>query len=203
MRILIVERTIYTANTIKRGLKNRFRCDIMITSKPADAVELMRGFQPQLLLCNVDLMDDFDSVALVRKLRQLHQFDIIYITNQLSKSLLNRALSTFPANFLVEPTDDDIYVAVKLVEHALRVDTENLLTPNTKGSTLHRLFTRTELQILQLIRQKKNTKEIAETLFLSPSTIKNYRHNICAKLGLKPENNALLKWVLQNGQLIP
>ena len=44
--------------------------------------------------------------------------------------------------------------------------------------------------------------EIAETLHLSRYTIKNHRHNICRKLELADENNALLKWVVQHGHLL-
>jgi DNA-binding NarL/FixJ family response regulator len=44
--------------------------------------------------------------------------------------------------------------------------------------------------------------DIAETLHLSRYTVKNHRHTICRKLQLRDENNALLKWVVENGNLI-
>ena len=64
------------------------------------------------------------------------------------------------------------------------------------------VLSETELRILRLIREKKTTLEIADVLHLSRYTIKNHRHAICRKLELRDENNALLKWVAQNGQLL-
>ncbi|MNI91060.1 Spore germination protein GerE [compost metagenome] len=62
------------------------------------------------------------------------------------------------------------------------------------------LLTKIEYDILRLIAQKKTTKEIAETLFISPYTVKNHRHNICTKLQLEEENNAILKWAIKNSE---
>ena len=55
-----------------------------------------------------------------------------------------------------------------------------------------------ELTVLQLIAKGKSSKEIANTLYLSPYTIKNHRNHICRKLGLDEGHNALLRWALEH-----
>ena len=45
-----------------------------------------------------------------------------------------------------------------------------------------------ERRVLRLIALNKTTKEIAQELFLSPSTIETHRKNICAKLDLHGPN---------------
>jgi DNA-binding NarL/FixJ family response regulator len=58
------------------------------------------------------------------------------------------------------------------------------------------LLTQTERKVLRLISESRSTKEIAETLFVSPRTIDSHRANIAEKLGLKGPN-ALLRWALE------
>jgi len=63
---------------------------------------------------------------------------------------------------------------------------------------MNKKLTATESRILGLIAQQKNSKEIAELLFVSEKTIRNHRYNIKKKLDLPKENNSLLKWAILN-----
>ena len=63
---------------------------------------------------------------------------------------------------------------------------------------MNKKLTATESKILGLIAQQKNSKEIAELLFVSEKTIRNHRYNIKKKLDLPKENNSLLKWAILN-----
>ncbi len=64
--------------------------------------------------------------------------------------------------------------------------------------TTNKKLTATESRILSLISQQKQSKEIAELLFVSEKTIRNHRYNIKKKLDLPKENNSLLKWAIIN-----
>jgi len=46
------------------------------------------------------------------------------------------------------------------------------------------LLSERELEILQLIVQKKNSKEISEALSISPNTVSRHRKNMIAKVGV-------------------
>ena len=59
-------------------------------------------------------------------------------------------------------------------------------------------FTSMEKVVLRKIAENLTTKKIAEALFLSESTIKNHRHNICQKLELPATTHSLLSWVLSH-----
>lgn len=59
-----------------------------------------------------------------------------------------------------------------------------------------------EINILKLIAQKKTSSEIADMMFISPKTVSNHRSNISKKLQLSGEQNALLKWALENKNLL-
>ena len=58
-------------------------------------------------------------------------------------------------------------------------------------------LTPTEQRVLHLIAEKKSTREIAETLFISPRTVENHRANICRKLNLGG-SFSLLRFAIEN-----
>ncbi len=55
-------------------------------------------------------------------------------------------------------------------------------------------LTRMEKKVFRLIGEEKSSKEIAQLLFVSPKTISNHRYNICKKLEIGGEPNALLNY---------
>ncbi len=59
-------------------------------------------------------------------------------------------------------------------------------------------FTNKEKAILSLIRENLTTKQIADQMNVSESTVKNHRHNICKKLELPPATHSLVNWVMRN-----
>jgi DNA-binding NarL/FixJ family response regulator len=65
----------------------------------------------------------------------------------------------------------------------------------TKLSALE-VLTPTERTVLGLIAEYRTNNQIAETLFISPATVKTHRRNICAKLDLEG-NHALMKFAVE------
>ena len=59
-----------------------------------------------------------------------------------------------------------------------------------------------QVNILKLIARQKTTVEIANMLFISPKTVSNHRGNIGKKLNLSGEQNGLLKWAIENRDLL-
>jgi DNA-binding NarL/FixJ family response regulator len=62
-------------------------------------------------------------------------------------------------------------------------------------------LTAAERKILKLIAQERSTKEIAETLFVSPRTVDTHRNNICQKLNLHG-SNSLYKFAMDVKHLL-
>ncbi len=70
------------------------------------------------------------------------------------------------------------------------------------GKELLPSFTNKEKAVLLLIRDSLTTRQIAEHMNVSESTVKNHRHNICKKLALPASTHSLLNWVLRNQELL-
>lgn len=85
------------------------------------------------------------------------------------------------------------YVSPKLLT-GLVIDDETTQTDQTNLDKL----TPAEKKILRLIAEQKNSKEIAELLFISERTVENHRRSIIQKLNLPKEKNVLLIWALQH-----
>ena len=68
----------------------------------------------------------------------------------------------------------------------LEKNLNDITAPILRGlSTKYLKLTPAEMQVANLIKQGKNTKEIADALFMSTRTIEAHRYNIRNKLGLK------------------
>tara|TARA_B100000497_G_C7691147_1_gene420269 strand:+ start:2369 stop:2998 length:630 start_codon:yes stop_codon:yes gene_type:complete len=76
-----------------------------------------------------------------------------------------------------------------------------LLIKAESNSTLDKLSDK-EVNILKLIARQKTSAEIGDMLFISPKTVTNHRNNISKKLDLDGKQNALLKWAMENKNLL-
>ena len=57
------------------------------------------------------------------------------------------------------------------------------------------LLSKREIQILEIVMAGKTNQEIAESLFLSPLTVKNHMQNIMKKLKVKSRGHAVTKGI--------
>lgn len=199
VRVLIIEDEIIIARFIEQQLLSSFACTTRIAVSVQEARIAMQEWLPHLLLCDINLQEAQSGIELITELRRDFSFEVIYITSYQHRSIIEQASATNPANYIIKPVDEaQLFAGVQLVMNKITQPTsagERIANPVSALNA-------TEISILQLIRDRKTTKEIAQTLFLSPYTIKNHRHNICRKLQLEEENNALLKWVMQHNTLL-
>jgi len=198
MRILIVESDLAIARFIEQQLVDNFDCDVHIATNCDDAKVEMHIFLPQLLLCDVSLKAGEGGLELVSELKRQYVFEVIFLSSSHSKATILQATKMQPVNYLFKPLGAaDIFAVITLVKPHITANAQLGRLRYSKQSP-RQPFSATELEVLRRIVQRKTTREISEELFLSPYTVKNHRHNICRKLGLKAENNALLKWALEN-----
>ncbi|WP_193194026.1 response regulator [Nostoc sp. MG11] len=69
--------------------------------------------------------------------------------------------------------------------------------PAVKQNSYQQLLSERELEVLTLVTQGKNNREIARALHLSEGTVKNYVSQILARLGVRDRTQAAL-WAKQN-----
>jgi len=80
------------------------------------------------------------------------------------------------------PLDERQRTYVQIMETNL----EDILSPFIRGTSMKFIhFTPTEIQVANLVKQGKSTKDVAELLNLSTKTIEFHRDNIRKKVGIK------------------
>lgn len=72
----------------------------------------------------------------------------------------------------------------------------SFITENATPSNHKTLLSNREKEILYLISQGKSSQEIADTLFISKTTVDTHRKNMCRKLELQG-SHALLQYALE------
>lgn len=192
-RVLIVEDEIIIARFIEQQLEAHFNCQTAIAISSREAIAAMPKLMPHLLLCDINLEESLTGIQLVRQLQSQYSFEVIYISSYSDKKIIEEAVLSAASSYIIKPVDEmQLFAGVRVIMEKL-----------ARKNKLHgpaAVLNPAEQKIVQLISQRKSTKEIAAIMFLSPYTVKNQRHKICTKLGLKDENNALLKWALENAE---
>lgn len=94
------------------------------------------------------------------------------------------------------PLKDNQKVYLDIIERNLL----DIASPFMKGlsEVFHRL-TPSEIQIINLIKQDKTSKEIADFLSVSPRTVEFHRDNIRKKLGIKKQKINLRSYLTSIG----
>lgn len=79
----------------------------------------------------------------------------------------------------------------------ITMNLENIFIPASERRTFrHKPFTETETKIVNLVKQKKSTKDIAHILQVSRGTIRTHRENIRKKLQITNTKKNLYKTIL-------
>ena len=155
-------------------------------------------------------MKGFDVAREIQ--RQELPVGIIILTMHDDESMFNEALNAGAKGYLLKDSAaGDIVNSIKVVatgqpyispsisnyllNRATRREELNNQTPALKD------LTPTELRVLKLIAQRKTSKEIAEQLFVSYSTVENHRHSICQKLDIHTKNGLMMFAVEHRSEL--
>jgi DNA-binding NarL/FixJ family response regulator len=199
MRILILEDEILIARAIEQLLYRHFECDTRLALSVEEAEIEIETFAPQLILCDINLNGMMAGIDFIKEAQEKLHFETIFVTANATKSIVEKAVLSTPANFIVKPFDEtQLVAAVQLAQSRLKA----MPQAGTFKISMKDILSKAECKILHLISDNKTTTEIATTLFISPNTVKNHRHNIARKLKLSTDNNALVKWAIENRSLM-
>lgn len=167
------------------------------------------------MLANADVllldlnMPNIDGLQVLDELQRLHlSLKIIVVTSYLSPQLAEQCRSAGAAGYLVKSEDlhqlieniDDVLSGKAVFPDFSRPEqhTDNDFSYFDEFLKKHKL-TKREVEIIRMVCNDFNSKEIANQLYLSTFTVQTHRRNIVKKLGLDDSKISLYRFAKDNG----
>lgn len=181
-------------------------------STGSEAVAAARRLQPDVVVMDVS-MPDMDGLEATRAIRDAElPCKVLILTVHAQEQYLLPLLKAGAYGYVVKTsTHTDLLEAIRSVHKGnvfLYASGASLLLSDylrrhAEGypSTGHANLTEREQEILRLAASGHTDREIAEMLFLSPSTVATHRGHIMEKLNLS-RRHELVEYALKNGLLI-
>jgi DNA-binding NarL/FixJ family response regulator len=160
-----------------------------------EALDAARRFQPDLVIMDVRLPDG-SGIEACREIRaELPATRVVMLTSYPDEEAVLSAIIAGASGYLLKQIRArDLVNALEAVGRG-----ESLLDPAVTEKVLERVrriasgtytdelaqLTAQEQKILQLVAEGKTNKEIAQEVFLSDKTVKNYVSSILSKLNLQ------------------
>jgi DNA-binding NarL/FixJ family response regulator len=172
------------------------------------ALKAITEFKPQIAILDID-MPEMDGFEVARSIRTNNlATEVIFLTIHQDEIMFNEAIDLGAKGYVLKQSaleniinciktvaKNQYFVSPALTNFLMNRNRRSLSLGQEKPSIKD--LTRSEKRILQMIADDKTTNEIADELFISPTTVEKHRANICRKLNLKG-GYALLKFALKN-----
>lgn len=173
-----------------------------------EAGKALEEEQPQVLFLDINIKGDDGLDALKIYKKKYPAMKVIMLTSFEETALVKTAIRNGADGYLLkDASEQDFLAAIDTVlkgEQYIQKSMQDLMLKEAMGQKKDNSYipklTRREKEILQLIIDEKTTQEIADTLFLSVSTVETHRMNLISKLGVK-NVAGLVKLTLERGLL--
>lgn len=193
MNILIIDDDMLVTNALKTILESDRELSVIGTGTDgADAVRLYPQLKPDVLLMDIR-MQHLNGLDASKQILALDpEAKILLLTTFLDDEYIIKALKAGVKGYLLKQDYSSIIPAIKALHTGQTVfGTEiiakipDLLRPkNEFDYSSHNIHDK-EYEIIKKIAEGLSNKEIAEVLFLSEGTIRNYLSGILDKLNLR------------------
>ncbi len=192
MNIVITDDDILVTNALKAILEASGKITVSATGTDGnDAVKLYEKYMPDILLTDIQ-MKDVSGLEATRIILEKHpDAKILLLTTFLDDEYIIQALKFGAKGYLLKQDYESILPALDAINSGQNVfgseiisKIPNLINPSPKFDYEAYDISERELDIIRLVANGSSNKEIAEKLFLSEGTIRNYLSNILDKLDL-------------------
>lgn len=199
-RILVVEDEIVIADDLCMILKKigYEPLEPALTYKEA----LIKLNEPiDLVILDIQLKGTKTGLDIGHHIKTNYDLPFIYLTSFSDQKTIASATKTLPFAYLIKPfKKEDIMSAIEIAfsQHERITKGDEMVLQEFDIPE----FTPMERVILSKVSEGHKSKTIAEELFISESTVKNHRHNICVKLDLPAATHSLTTWVMNHKELL-
>jgi len=191
--------------------------DIEVVGEAVDgyqAVELATELRPDVVCMDIR-MPGRDGIAATRILTDGGVAPVLVVTTFDLDDYVFGALQAGAAGFLLKGSDEQTLIAAirsvaagegtldqRLTRRVIAEFAQRRPTPERQRDAVAGLLTERELEILTLLTEGLSNQEMAERLFIEPTTVKYHLAGLIAKIGARDRLQAAV-WAFQNGVVEP
>ncbi len=173
-----------------------------IGSNGKEAVKLCRENEIDIALLDIR-MPEMDGIEAAEIMLKENLCKPLLLTTFDEQELIYRALKVGVSGYILKNTPTDgIFNAIRTVYTGGNVFQEDILqyiresaVKNSGSSAVFELLSERELDIVKLIAEGLSNQEIADKLFLSNGTVRNYISVILEKTGLEHRTQIAVKYL--------
>lgn len=202
---------------LRQGLKAVLEQDegievVALAQNGKEAYEKSRVFMPDVVLMDMR-MPDYDGAYGIHAIKEkLEDVRVLVLTTFDDEETIERALASGADGYILKEMEDEkviasvksVYAGMNIfgdgVYRAMRNRMEQAVGRKEikKQEAITTAFTSRERDVLKLIAQGNDNKEIAEILFLAEGTVRNQISKLLEKLSLK-DRTQLAVYAVKNG----
>jgi DNA-binding NarL/FixJ family response regulator len=208
MRILLADDHSLVRAGIRSLLEKVSGVDVVgEASNGREALELIKTELPDLVLMDVAMKDLGGLEALPRVTKNFPSVKVIILSAHANEEYVIRALRSGAAGYMLKDAATlELQLAINSVAQGKtylspsisRAVIDNYLERVGSSSSPIEQLTARQREILQLIAEGKNTKEIAGTLEISVKTVEAHRLQLMARLGIH-DVPGLVRYAIRSG----
>jgi DNA-binding NarL/FixJ family response regulator len=194
---------------LKNFLESRKYAVVFSGKNGIETYSAIVKYKPEIAILDIG-MPGMNGIEIAKKLLEAAiKTKIIFLTMYKSEEMLLSAQKYHVKGYLLkELALEEIEECIQQVVHGNSFYSPKLIN-NLRQSIftealnpLLKELTPSEIKILKLISEEKNTHDIADALFISVKTVEYHRSNLIKKLNLPLAKNSLLLWAVKNKELI-
>lgn len=193
MRIIIIDDDAFVTTSLKTILESDTEIEVVGTgSDGTDGIKLYKELKPDICLMDIR-MENMDGITASSEILAYDkEAKILLLTTFHDDEYIISALKLGAKGYLIKQDYDSLNSAIKSVYRGQSVFGTDII------SKLPKLLRKTisldwgklglsakEYEIIKQVSEGLNNKEIAETLYLSEGTVRNYISQILEKLDLR------------------
>ena len=194
MNVLVIDDDKLVCSSLKIILSSNPNIHVLGTGNSGiDAIRLYEELKPDILLMDIRMEEMSGLDAGEQILRKYKNAKILYLTTFLDDDYIIKALNIGATGYMLKQNYDSIIPALLAVESGNNVygneiitKLPTLLSHAASSKTYNECgITEKEYEIILKISEGMSNKEIADLLFLSEGTVRNYISLILEKLNLR------------------
>jgi len=198
IRVAVVDDHPHVAIALRAMLDDIHDIHLVSESRQGgDVAALVRQSRPDVLLLDLFIEPDFDALSAVRQLREnFPQVRICLLSAFLEPTLLHDLLQAGVCGYILKDDDyvsqiDSIIRDLAAGKVYLSPQAYEALVLATRSQGKEHVLTEREVEILRLAKRGLPNPQIANSLHLSPGTVRNHLSSIYRKLDVHSRHEAL------------